>query len=282
MGNNVRTDIGKGNWRVKVIDCGTHWNYKGNLTAGYDDELFMHLPYLAFLLQNGEMNVLIDNGINERFLIDGKAWGGCPVKNADSTQFLKALREAGVEPGDIDLLIYTHLHNDHAGNANLFPATRSIAQKDEWYNILNTVFAERQRRDFDLDVIPYIANNPNFFRVDGDCDILEGIRVIKTPGHTRGSQSVVVNTVNGLRVFVGDQFHLPCSCFPWMTEMMDCDGKMNTITPAPSDWPTMPSKLVYNYYAYYESAEKIKATIPVLHPAYVVCGHDPALLFNEV
>lgn len=280
MAHSGKGGIGAGKWRAKTLNCGIHVNAKGALTAGFDPNLYMKLPYLAFLLQDGKTNILIDNGINERFLIDGKAWGGCPA-DAGSKDLLGSLAKEGLKPDDIDLILYTHLHNDHVGNCNYFPNTKSIAQKDEWYNLTNPVFAEKVRRDYDLEVIPYLQANKHFYKIEGDLEIFEGVKLIKTCGHTRGSQSVVVNTVNGVRIFVGDQFHLPCSCFPWMEEMLDCDGVSHKITKAPDEWPTIPSSLVYDYYNYYASAEKIKAIIPELKPEYVVCGHDPALLFRD-
>ena len=270
---------GVGKWKVTVLSCGTHMNYKGALSSGYDQDLFIKLPYLAFLLQDGQTNVLIDNGINERYIVDGKAWGGIPAW-ASSADLLNSLAAAGLKPTDIDLILYTHLHNDHAGNANLFPKTKSIAQVDEWNNLLNPIYAEKQRRDFDMGVIPYLQNNPNFLTVEGDQEILEGIQVLKTPGHTRGSQSVVVNTTEGLRVFVGDLFHMPCCCFPWMTEMPDCDGQVHKITPATDDAPSLRSSLVYDCYSYYESVSKIKAILPEDDPKYVICGHDPAVFLS--
>ncbi|MDO4269359.1 MAG: N-acyl homoserine lactonase family protein [Eubacteriales bacterium] len=275
-----KTNIGVGKWKLKALNCGTHKNYKGALSSGYDQDLFIKLPYLSYLLQDGKTNILIDNGINERYIRDGKAWGGIPAW-AGSQDLLNSLQSEGLTPDDIDLLIYTHLHNDHAGNANLFPKTKSIAQADEWNNLLNPVYAELQRRDFDLEVIPYLQNNPNFLKIEGDMEITEGIRVIKTPGHTRGSQSVVVNTVNGLRVIVGDLFHMPCCCFPWMTEMPDCDGNIHKITPAADDAPSLRSSLVYDCYSYYASVDKVKAILPELDPKYVICGHDPALLLSN-
>lgn len=268
--------LGVGKWKTTVLSCGTHMNYKGALSSGYDQELFIKLPYLAYLLQDGNMNILIDNGINERYIKDGKAWGGIPAW-ASSKDLLDSLAKHNLKPEDIDLILYTHLHNDHAGNANLFPTTRSIVQKDEWENLLNPTYAELQRRDFDLEVVPYLQNNPNFLKIDGDFDLMEGIRLIKTPGHTRGSQSIVVNTTEGLRIYVGDLFHMPCCCFPWMTEMPDCDGVMHKITPATDNAPSLRSSLVYDCYSYYESVDKIKALVPVLDPEYVVCGHDPAI-----
>ena len=225
---NKNANYGAGKWKATVLSCGTHMNYKGALSSGYDQELFIKLPYLAYLLQDGEMNILIDNGINERYVVDGKAWGGIPAW-ASSKDLLDSLAKHGLGPGVIDLVLYTHLHN------------------------------------------------PNFIKIDGDLEIMEGIRLVKTPGHTRGSQSVVVNTTQGLRIFVGDLFHMPCCCFPWMTEMPDCDGVMHKITPAADNAPSLRSSLVYDCYSYYESVDKIKALLPAMDPAYVVCGHDPAL-----
>lgn len=273
--------VGVGKWKAKTLFCGDSFNNKVYLTPGFDHDLKMPIPYLAFLLQDGEQNILIDTGINERFLIDGKAWGGAPA-NCGSKHLIDALDKEGLKPEDIDTVIFTHLHNDHAGNCHLFLHAKMIAQKDEWDNIRNTVFAERIRRDFDFEVIPYLDSCRNFLKIDGDIDLLEGIKLIKTPGHTRGSQSVVVNTTNGTRVFVGDHFHFRCNAFPYLEEIMDAEGKTHKITPAPKDWPTIPSGLVYNFYDYYASADKIKAILPMLDPKYIICGHEAAHMFEEL
>lgn len=264
-------------WTISVLDCGYHIARKSNLTVDHDPELFIKLPYLAFLLRDGKRTVLVDNGINERYVKDGIAWGGCPA-DAGSKHFLNSLKKAGAEPEDVDLILYTHLHNDHAGNANYFPNTKSIVQKDEWYNINNTVFVERRRRDYDLDVIPYLANNPNLHKIEGDLDIYDGLRVIKTPGHTRGSMCVVAETENGRRIIVGDLFHMACSYSPDRDYMLDYDGVRHSITPTP-EWPTIPSSLIYNYFDYYDSVDKVRAIAD--DASCVLCGHDPELMFRD-
>ena len=270
-----------GKWKITTIYCGHTYNLKGSLTVGLDDDLYLKIPYFAYLLQDGKQNILIDCGINERFLIDGKAHGGYEA-NAGSKDFLSSLAKAGLKPDDIDLILYTHLHNDHAGNCNFFPNTKSIAQKDEWFNLLDPVFAETVRRDYDPGVIPFLQNNKNFFTIEGDLEVMEGIRLITTRGHTKGSQSVVVNSVNGLRLFIGDHFHLICSGFPYLDEMIDMDGVVHKITPAPANWPTIPSSLIYDFYAYYDSTKKIRSLIPGGDPSYLVCGHDAKVMFGEV
>ena len=153
------SSIGVGKWKVTTIDCGWHIGNKVNLTPGKDDAP-VKLPYLAFLLQDGEKNILIDNGINERFLIDGKAWGGCPA-DCGEKDVVNSLAKVGLKPSDIDIMLYTHLHNDHAGNAQLFMNTRSYAQFDDYDNLLNPCYGETVRRDHDPAVIPFLKQNPN-------------------------------------------------------------------------------------------------------------------------
>jgi glyoxylase-like metal-dependent hydrolase (beta-lactamase superfamily II) len=177
------------------------------------------------------------------------------------------------------MVIYTHLHADHAGNAKYFSNTRTIVQRDELLGSLNPCFKEKQLRLYDPVCIPYVQDNPHLLLVDGDVDLIEGIRLIKTPGHSRGHQSLVVNTVGGLRVFAGDAFHLPIGAFPWMTTLMDYEGIVHEVTPMP-DWPIMPASLVFSYYDYYASAEKIKAHMPEDEPRYLVCGHDASFAKN--
>ena len=271
--------IGAGRWKAKVIPCGDHITRKGILTAGFDEDLVIKLPYQAFLLQDNGFNILIDNGQNERHNAYGHTNGEVTFY-ATSVQMLESLEKEGLKPDAIDLVIYTHLHSDHAGNANFFPKTKTIVQKDEYYNLLNPCFKEKQFALFDKGTIPALQNNPNLILVDGDIGLMEGIRLIKTPGHTRGHQSLVVNTANGVRIFAGDQFHLPMSCFPWLDTLMDSDGVVHKVTPAP-DWPVMPSNFVFDYYDYYASAEKIKALMPEADPEYLICGHDASLKFRN-
>jgi glyoxylase-like metal-dependent hydrolase (beta-lactamase superfamily II) len=270
---------GRGNWKAKVIPCGDHITRKTVLCAGFDDDLVLRIPYQAFLLQNNGFNVLIDNGQNERHNAYGQKSGEFTFY-ATSEQLLESLEKEGLVPDDIDLVLYTHLHADHAGNANFFPKTKTVAQKAEYENLLNPCFKEIQLALYDQGTIPALRNNPNFTLVDGDVELMEGIRLVTTPGHTRGHQAIVVNTVNGLRIFAGDQFHLPPCCFPWLDTLMDSQGVEHKITPAP-DWPAMPSNLVFNYYDYYASCGKLKALMPDNGTEYMVCGHDASLQYKD-
>ena len=269
-------------WNVKVLYLGGAYSPKSDLTPNLDDDLLLEIPHLAFLLQADGHNILVDSGGNERYLIDGK-YGFAGVEFHCGRSYLdKALNDANITPEEIDTVIYTHLHNDHAGFSYLFENARIIVQKKEWETILNPLPVMLVRRDYDLEVIPELKNT-NLLLIDGDLDIVDGVRVFTTPGHTPGSQSVAVNTKRGVVALVGDQFHLVCMAFPKSTQIMDMHGKKHKITPAPEVYgPFYPCSIIYNYYDWYESGYKIKAIIEKDEPSYVICGHEPSLLFTGV
>ena len=113
------------NWQIKVLLFGKIRVPKGVVTPGLDPDLVYDGPYWGFLLQKANRNILVDTGISEKFIVDGKAWGGFPAEGG-SKFVLKALSDVGVAPEDIDTVIFTHLHNDHAGNNGIFRKARFI------------------------------------------------------------------------------------------------------------------------------------------------------------
>lgn len=235
-------------WSIKVLYLGGGNSCKSDLTPGLDDDLFLEIPHLGFLLQSEGRNILVDSGGNERHLIDGK-YGFQGKEFHYGRKYLdKALKDADITLEEIDTLIYTHLHNDHAGFSHLFKNARIIIQKKEWDLLLNPLPYMMVRRDFDFEVIPELKAG-NTLLIDGDIDITDGVRVLTTPGHTIGHKSVAVNTKKGAVVIVGDQFPLTCLAFPKMTEMLDMHGNKHKITPASEIYgPFYPSSIICNYH----------------------------------
>ena len=268
-------------WNVKILNMGWSKSPKSMLTPNLDEDLWLEIPFLAFLLHADGRNILVDSGGNERFLEGGKGWAGLEFHYGREF-FDRAFEDAGIAPAEIDTVIYTHLHNDHAAFSYEFKNARIIVQKREWETILNPLPPMLVRRDYDFGVIEEIKKT-DLILIDGDLDIADGIRVFTTPGHTPGTQSVAVNTKRGIIALVSDQFHLACMAFPKMTEIMDTEGKMHKITPAPEVYgPFYPHNLVYNYYDFYDSGYKIKAIVDKWEPSYVIGGHEPGLLFTGV
>lgn len=108
------------NWKIKSLYYGKINVPRGVMAAGLDPELMIDIPYIGYLLQNGKENVLVDTGIHQDNIVDGRAWGGYTAVGGNQ-YVLGALEKEGLKPTDIDTVIYTHLHNDHAGGALLFP-----------------------------------------------------------------------------------------------------------------------------------------------------------------
>jgi len=276
-------------WDIKVL-------YLGKITMPFSTMLSIHYPfgapsvaedftiggpYLGFLLQRDGHNILVDTGISEKFIVDGKAWSGLPAEGGKS-YVQKALSKEGLSPADIEIVIYTHLHNDHAGNCSLFTNADIIFQKDEWQNLLDPLPVQNVRRDYDPALIEELKS-AKCFKVDGDFELMDGIRLYKTPGHTLGSQSVAVSTRKGVVVLVGDLVTSYISAFPYLKEMTDMEGRKHTIPPAPAAFgPAIPGSITYDFYAFYDSVYKVKAIASRDEPGFIIPGHETSLVVTGI
>jgi N-acyl homoserine lactone hydrolase len=112
-----------------------------------------------------------------------------------------ALAELDMTPGDIDLVINTHLHFDHCGQNAVFKHAACYVQR-----------AERDRAERESPELYqwFDFMNARFELLDGDTEVLPGLSVIATPGHTVGHQCVVVRTAEGAPdVLIGDAAYTP-------------------------------------------------------------------------
>jgi len=112
-----------------------------------------------------------------------------------------ALADLDMTPGDIGLVINTHLHFDHCGQNAVFPHAACYVQRAELLR------AERESPElyawFDF-------MNAQFELLDGDAEVLPGLSVIATPGHTVGHQSVLVQSEDDTGdLLIGDAAYTP-------------------------------------------------------------------------
>jgi N-acyl homoserine lactone hydrolase len=112
-----------------------------------------------------------------------------------------ALDELGMTPGDIGMVINTHLHFDHCGQNAVFKHAAFYVQRAE---------LSRARRESPRLADWFDFMNARFELLDGDAEVLPGLQVIATPGHTVGHQSVVIDSADGMSdVLVGDAAYTP-------------------------------------------------------------------------
>jgi N-acyl homoserine lactone hydrolase len=151
----------------------------------------IHIPIYVFLLKGGDKNILIDSGL-EDFMVPE----GLEEELELKTEYLEdGLERLGVKPEEIDVIIHTHLHNDHCENDQLFENAKVYAQKAE-IEFMNGPHPLDHRYDADyLEGVDLVA-------IEGDAEIAPGVRTVFTPGHTPGGQSVVVDTGESGKVLI--------------------------------------------------------------------------------
>jgi N-acyl homoserine lactone hydrolase len=148
------------------------------------------LPVPAFLIRlPGDELVLIDTGMSRLHVDDPWAtWRGTPsepyvtVRMTPEDSLLYRLKQLGLAPEDIDYVINTHLHFDHAGNNDLLGGAKFLVQREQYeYAKDHPGFPNRYWN------LPHLS----YELLDGEQEPFPGIRVIPTPGHCPGHQSVL-------------------------------------------------------------------------------------------
>jgi N-acyl homoserine lactone hydrolase len=107
----------------------------------------------------------------------------------------EALGSVGVQQEDVTLVVNCHLHMDHAGGNALFAGRPIFAQETE--------YASAHEPDYTVPSCVDFAGATFELLHDEEAEVLPGVRVVPTPGHTPGHQSLVVDTDEGRMVFCG-------------------------------------------------------------------------------
>ena len=162
----------------------------------------------CLLVEGGGRRVLVETGNGDKFSPKDKEIYG--IDHDRSIE--RNLVELGVDPASIDLVIMTHLHFDHSGGATkraggaltpVFPRARHVVQAREWHDATHP--HERNRASYLAENLGPIEAAGLLHRVEGEVEVAPGVRVLPTPGHTAGHQSVVISDGRGHHVvFFGD------------------------------------------------------------------------------
>jgi len=159
---------------------------------GYGTRIW--LPVWSFLVQGEGHNILIDTGLDENELFP-------PAGFTEETGLVprtlpECLEEQGLTVDDVDIVINTHLHDDHCGNNMLLTKARFYAHPAE-IAFCHHPHAIDHRYD------EYFIENIDFTAATDEMEIVPGIKVLHSPGHTVGCLSVMVDSVQGPAVITG-------------------------------------------------------------------------------
>jgi glyoxylase-like metal-dependent hydrolase (beta-lactamase superfamily II) len=208
----------------------------------------------SILVRSGKQNIVIETG-------NGTIWE--PKQRAifaieDGDPLIESLCKFGVEPDQVNLVINTHLHFDHAGgNTRLqghkivpaFRNARYFVQRAELEHAMNPT--ERDRASYFTHHFRPITEAGQWNLLDGEAEVVPGVRVERIPGHNANIQAVVLRSGGKSLAFVADllptRHHIP---LPWI--------------------------MAYDLYPL-QSLETKRAWVPRLikDSALVVFGHDP-------
>ena len=143
------------------------------------------LPVYVHVVDHPDGRVLVDTGMTELH----------PAV-ADMDPRIRPLSEQDFDIGGVDMVVNTHLHFDHCGGNGLFAGTLIYVQRVE---------LEDARTLEDYTIREWVdAPGVQYVPVDGEFELLPGLRLVPAPGHTRGTQVVVVETGGRRTVVCGD------------------------------------------------------------------------------
>jgi len=209
----------------------------------------IEVPVIAWYVEGKGRKILVDTGGHDPGRIDLHG----PYSRPPQQDPVEALKAWGVDPEQIDTLILTHLHWDHASNIHLFPKARVIVQREE----LRYAAAPLAPHRWAYDLYPVLAvNNKRFEVIDGDAQIAEGVSVHLTPGHTPGLQGVAVRTSQKTYFIASDSVPL--------REMWNAQQAYGA--------PHWPGALHVDLETYTRSLKRIEGLGDAILP-----GHDPCI-----
>ncbi|MBI2321941.1 MAG: MBL fold metallo-hydrolase [Chloroflexi bacterium] len=169
-----------------------------------DERGYYSFPINCLLVWSAGQTILIDAGNGNK---PSNRWPG-------GGRLLEELAAAGVQPGDLDLVVLTHTHGDHVGwNTVLqddrlvltFPRARYVAPRADWEHYTSPAIVERFA--FVRDNLLPLRDSGKLELVDGEVDVTADVRMLPAPGHTPGHCVVAVSSRGETAIHLGDLFH---------------------------------------------------------------------------
>lgn len=175
--------------------------------AGLDDHGMVPVGVNCVLVRSGERRILLDTGGGTKLAAE---------RGQDCGHLLRALAAIGVSPGEIDTVVISHAHWDHAGGASVqagdgwaptFPNASYWLWRGEWEYWMNPDLPERP--PFLDEVMPPLVEHQRLELADGEIEVAPGVRLLTAPGHTPGHMCVALTSGSEMAVYTGDMFHHP-------------------------------------------------------------------------
>ncbi|MCU1415619.1 MAG: metallo-beta-lactamase superfamily protein [Microbacteriaceae bacterium] len=191
-------------YRVLALKYGSFdRDSRQNFLDGDGEHRDMPMDFFTWVVLGNGHTIMVDTG-----------YAGSPSTDRGrrvSREVEATLSTVGIAPEDVDHVVITHLHFDHAGNNGLFPNATYHLQRTEMEFATSPAMRHPQVS------LPYVVDDVaamidllfagRLDLHDGDAEILPGIRLVRLGGHSPGSQMVLVQTERGTVALIGDVAH---------------------------------------------------------------------------
>ncbi len=221
-----------------------------SLIKGADESRKIDIAMMVWLVRGGGRNIVVDTGFYRPQFF----------KSFKVTDFIRpdeAVARAGVKPEEVTDVILTHAHWDHADGADLFPKAQIWIQKEEYRYYTGEAWQpEGKHGGIELEDMAFLlrANTEGRLHlIDGDREILPGIRVYTGGRHTWASQYVGVTGKPGPIVLASDNMYLYENLEKHLPIAQTFDAASNLA-----------------------AQDRMKTLVK--DPRFIIPGHDPAVL----
>lgn len=176
--------------------------YHHSVHKFYDCDGFLDLPVTIFLVEGAGKKILIDTGMSDTERA-GKYHHPGSVQ-PEGYAVYEQLEKLGIDCAEIDIIVLTHMHWDHVYYLDHFPNAQLYVQKSEYDFAMNPIpLYHKSYEDPALGIRPQYDGRA-FNLIEGEAEIVDGISVYPSPGHSVGHQTVTVNTKDGVYHCCGD------------------------------------------------------------------------------
>jgi N-acyl homoserine lactone hydrolase len=247
-------------WTIQPLLVGVFTGQEqSNIMYGTGHGTKLRNPSVMWLISDGSTAIVLDTGISDPE--HARSVHGAVIERTAEQEPAAALALAGVAASDVQTVVLSHLHWDHASNNHVFPNARFIIQRAELeYAIAPLPAHARYFEAPSAGMQPrWLETADRFDIIEGDRHLADGLEIMFLPGHTPGLQGVLVETTAG-------QYMVASDC---VSRYDSWQGR------PPGQW--IPSGIFVDLEVYYRSLARVADVAD-----YVLPAHDMAVFDQEI
>jgi glyoxylase-like metal-dependent hydrolase (beta-lactamase superfamily II) len=220
--NNSSFRFDVGTFRCIVVSDGTI-----DVTGPEADSPHEIMDVMCLLIQKGLRTILVDTGCGEGF-------------QGTAGKLAQNLHKEGINPSDIDTIVYTHGHIDHVGGTidsrgnPVYPKARQVVLKREWDCWVAKPKKSKMGDMFALARKTLVPLAAEFDKLEDNAEVVPGVKLIPAPGHTLGSTILEISSEKKNLLCIGDLVHSQIELtdpeyYAWLDSAPEAAVKLRTV-----------------------------------------------------